>query len=89
MVMASSVAPAPGAASPCGAGGPVRSCTRRLLRKVDTVALWLVLIIAGLVVLVLGLAGLGQFFIYVGLIAAVVGVVLVLVGRGDREVGRR
>jgi len=56
---------------------------------VDTVALWLVLIIAGLVVLVLGLAGLGQFFIYAGLIAAVVGVVLVLVGRGDRVVGRR
>jgi len=59
------------------------------LRKVQPVALWLVLIIAGLVVLVLGLAGLGQFFIYAGLIAAVVGVVLVLVGRGDRVVGRR
>ncbi|MEQ6901876.1 hypothetical protein [Nocardioides sp. YIM 152588] len=49
--------------------------------------LWLVLIIAGLVVLILGLAGLGQFFIYLGLIGAVVGVVLVTVGRGDRRVG--
>jgi uncharacterized membrane protein HdeD (DUF308 family) len=63
---------------------------QRLFRdpKGRTVSLWLLLIIAGLVLLVLGLAGLGQFFIYLGLIVAVVGVVLVVVGRGNRPVGR-
>lgn len=59
-----------------------------LRRKELPVALWLVLIIAGLVLLVLGLAGLGQFLVYVGLILAVIGVVLVIVGRGNRNVGR-
>jgi len=50
-------------------------------------ALWLILIIAGLVSLILGLVGLGQFFIWAGVIAMVVGVVLVLVNRGNRKVG--
>jgi hypothetical protein len=55
--------------------------------KGTPMALWLVLIIAGLVSLVLGLVGLGNFFVWAGVIAMVVGVVLVLVNRGNRKVG--
>ena len=69
-----------------GRAMPAKVAPERL-RKELAVALWLVLIIAGLVLLVLGLAGLGQFFVYVGLIVAVIGVVLVVVGRGNRNVG--
>jgi hypothetical protein len=55
--------------------------------KGTPMALWLVLIIAGLVSLVLGLVGLGSVFVWAGVIAIVVGVVLVLVNRGNRKVG--
>lgn len=74
-----------------------RSTDRGKVLKVDILvdirtkgtlmALWLVLIIAGLVSLVLGLVGLGNFFVWAGVIAMVVGVVLVLVNRGNRKVG--
>jgi hypothetical protein len=54
-------------------------------------ALWLVLIIAGLAALVLGLTGIfgacGGVLTWGGVIAIVVGVVLVLVNRGNRKVG--
>lgn len=49
--------------------------------------LWLVLVLAGLAVLVLGLVT-SQFLVYLGLIVAVIGVVLGVAGRGNRTAGR-
>ncbi|PJI93381.1 hypothetical protein [Luteimicrobium subarcticum] len=50
-------------------------------------ALWLILLIAGVVLVVLGFAGVPGFMI-LGIIALVVGITLVVVGRGNETVGR-
>jgi hypothetical protein len=45
------------------------------------VPLWLVLIVVGVVLAVIGFAGVGSWLIYLGVIVLVVGAVLTLVGR--------
>jgi TM2 domain-containing membrane protein YozV len=52
----------------------------------DTVALWLLLIIAGVVLAILGFAGVGSALIWIGVIVLVVGLVLSFVGRGRASV---
>ena len=51
-----------------------------------TVALWLLLIIAGVVLAILGFAGVGSALIWIGVIVLVVGLVLSFVGRGRASV---
>jgi hypothetical protein len=51
-----------------------------------TVALWLLLIIAGVVLAILGFAGVGSTLIWIGVIVLVVGLVLSFVGRGRASV---
>jgi hypothetical protein len=46
------------------------------------VALWLLLIIAGVVLAIIGFAGVGSTLIWIGVIVLVVGLVLSFVGRG-------
>ncbi|PJI93382.1 hypothetical protein [Luteimicrobium subarcticum] len=50
-------------------------------------ALWLVLLIAGVVLVVLGMMGIPGFTI-LGVIALVIGITLVILGRGNRTVGK-
>lgn len=45
---------------------------------------WLILIILGAVLLILGLSGVGEFLIWIGVVVLVVSLVLGLVGRGRR-----
>ncbi|MBT0995608.1 hypothetical protein KIN34_15090 [Cellulomonas sp. DKR-3] len=42
---------------------------------------WLILIIIGVVLLILGFAGVGQFLIWIGIAVLVVSLILALVGR--------
>ncbi|GIJ00448.1 hypothetical protein CLV28_1832 [Sediminihabitans luteus] len=51
-------------------------------------ALWLVLLIAGVVLVILGSAAGAGILTTLGIVALVVGITLVLVGRGNRKVGR-
>lgn len=44
-------------------------------------SLWLLLIIAGVVLAIIGFTGVGQTLIWIGVIVLVVGLVLALVGR--------
>ncbi|PZR53685.1 hypothetical protein DNL40_06005 [Xylanimonas oleitrophica] len=53
---------------------------RRPKKEVD-VPLWLILIIAGAVLLVLGLTGIAEFLIWIGVAVLVVSLVLALVNR--------
>jgi len=50
------------------------------------VALWLTLILVGVVVAILGFAGLGNFLIWLGVVVVVVGLIFTLVGRAGRSV---
>jgi hypothetical protein len=50
------------------------------------VALWLLLIIAGVILAILGFAGVGNALIWIGVIVLVVGLVLSFVGRGRASV---
>ena len=50
------------------------------------VALWLLLIIAGVVLAILGFAGVGSALIWIGVIVLVVGLVMSFVGRGRASV---
>ncbi|WP_168800592.1 MULTISPECIES: hypothetical protein [Cellulomonas] len=43
---------------------------------------WLILILVGVVLLILGVAGIGEFLIWIGAIVLVVSLILGLVGRG-------
>jgi len=45
---------------------------------------WLILIIIGVILLVLGLGGVGSFLIWIGVAVLVVSLILALVGRGKR-----
>lgn len=45
---------------------------------------WLILIIIGAVLLILGFAGVGEFLIWIGLAILVVSLILALVGRRSR-----
>jgi hypothetical protein len=51
-----------------------------------TVGLWLLLIIAGVVLAILGFAGVGSALIWIGVIVLVVGLVMSFVGRGRASV---
>ena len=49
---------------------------------------WLILILVGVVLVILGVAtNIGQFLIWIGVIVLVVSLILGLVGRGRRSVG--
>jgi hypothetical protein len=50
------------------------------------VSLWLLLIIAGVVLAILGFAGVGSTLIWIGVIVLIVGLVLSFVGRGRASV---
>jgi hypothetical protein len=64
----------------CGLWGPATE-------KVEgTVGLWLLLIIAGVVLAILGFAGVGSALIWIGVIVLVVGLVMSFVGRGRASV---
>lgn len=45
-------------------------------------SLWLLLIIAGVVLALLGFGGVGEVLIWIGVVLLVVGLILALVGRG-------
>jgi membrane protein implicated in regulation of membrane protease activity len=47
---------------------------------------WLILIIIGVVLLIVGFAGVGQIFIWIGIAVLVVSLILALVGRGRSRV---
>jgi membrane protein implicated in regulation of membrane protease activity len=47
---------------------------------------WLILIIVGAILLILGLSGVGEFLIWIGVAVLVVSLVLALVGRGRSRV---
>lgn len=47
---------------------------------------WLLLIIVGVILAILGFAGVGNFLIWLGIIILVVGLIMSLVGRGARGV---
>jgi hypothetical protein len=46
--------------------------------------LWLILIIVGAVLAIIGFGGVGTWLIYVGIIVLIIGAVLTLVGRRSR-----
>lgn len=46
--------------------------------------MWLTLIIVGVVLAILGFAGVAEFLIYLGIILAVISVVMTIVSRGAR-----
>lgn len=46
---------------------------------------WLLILIVGVILLVLGLTGIAKFLLWVGIIVLVVSLVLALVGRGNRS----
>lgn len=48
-------------------------------------ALWLTLIVVGVILAILGFAGVAKFLIWLGLIVLVVGLVFSLIGRGSRR----
>jgi membrane protein implicated in regulation of membrane protease activity len=47
---------------------------------------WLILVIVGAILLILGLSGIGEFLIWIGVAVLVVSLVLALVGRGRSRV---
>jgi membrane protein implicated in regulation of membrane protease activity len=47
---------------------------------------WLILIIIGVILLILGFAGVGSFLIWIGIAVLVVSLILALVGRGRSRV---
>ena len=47
---------------------------------------WLILIIVGAILLILGLSGVGEFLIWIGVAVLVVSLILALVGRGRSRV---
>jgi hypothetical protein len=47
---------------------------------------WLILIIIGAILLILGLSGVGSFLIWVGIAVLVISLILALVGRGRSRV---
>lgn len=49
-------------------------------------ALWLTLIVVGVILAILGFSGVANFLIWLGLIVLVVGLILSFVGRGSRRV---
>lgn len=48
--------------------------------------LWITLILVGVVLAILGFAGIADFLIWLGIIVLVVGLIFTLVGRGSRRV---
>ncbi|WP_426595098.1 hypothetical protein ACPPVS_05870 [Cellulomonas sp. McL0617] len=47
---------------------------------------WLILIIIGVILLILGFAGVGSFLIWIGIAVLVISLILALVGRGRSRV---
>jgi len=46
------------------------------------VAAWLIILLIGVVLLILGITGLGQVFLWIGIAVLVIGLIFALVGRG-------
>lgn len=49
---------------------------------------WLALVVIGVILLILGFAGIAKVLIWIGIVVLVVGAVLTLVGRGRNSINR-
>lgn len=74
-----------------GTGGEIVESARRdraATRKEINVPTWLILILVGVALVILGVATeIGQFLIWIGVVVLVISLILGLVGRGRRGAG--
>lgn len=49
---------------------------------------WLALVVIGVILLIVGFAGVGKILIWIGVVVLVVGAVLTLLGRGRSSINR-
>jgi hypothetical protein len=65
---------------PCHAGGHPEP--RHVNERGAAMSTWLLIIIVGVVLLILGFAGVGEFLIWIGVAVLVIGLILNLTSRG-------